>query len=161
MYESPEPDSRPRLRLRRGAPQVVLAASGVVLATVFAAVASLAAGSDSANEAPATQPPRKEAVRDALSIVPTSSPSASVEQTSSVSETTTTSATTTTTKKTRVTTITRPDGTTTTVTTEEPPPANTSTTTTTTTTKPADPTTTSKPVDPTTTTNPTTTTTSS
>lgn len=125
MYESPEPDSSPRWR--RGAPQIVLAASGVVLATVFAAVASLAAGSDNATESPATQPPRKEAVRDALSIVPTSTPSPSAEQTSTTVKATTSTTTTTTSKKpTRVTTITRPDGTTTTVTTEDPPPVVTS-----------------------------------
>lgn len=118
MYESPEPDSRSRFF--RGAPQVVLAASGVVLATVFAAVASLAAGSDNASETPSNQLPRKEAVRDALSIVPTSAPASSVEVTSSSVPETTTS-TTTPKKNPRVTTITRPDGTTTTVTTEDPP----------------------------------------
>ena len=89
MYETPEPErTRPRV-----SPHVLLAASGVAVSTIFAAIASLAGASPDA--APANQLPREDVVsRSTLTTVPRTSSSSSVSPTTTAESTTTTTETT-------------------------------------------------------------------
>ncbi len=153
QHETPATDSTKA----RISPRVVLAAAGVVVATLFATVAALTGSQEAtpASRSPLEDVVSKSTLRSAPALTSSTAPSkAEVDALSSVEAPPTT---TTTPRRTKVTTVTQPDGTTTTTTVEDTTPVETSKPPTKTTT--AEITTTTSRSTPPTTTQPTTTTT--